>query len=89
MKKLALFSCVFFAMSFCLHAEIAQSRFKITENSKNFDINYIVTRDMQQIDSKENPDGTLREDSALFTNYDSFKFYDSKELYPANKINEQ
>ena len=36
-----------------------------------------------------NSDGTVREDSALFTNYDSFKFYDSKELYPANMKNDK
>ena len=91
MKKLALFSCVFLAMSFCLHAEIAQSRFKITENSKDFDINYIVTRDMQQIESKENPDvsvfktfkikkgneeGELR--YSLFTDIDETDFTNAK-----------
>ncbi len=208
-KVISILICLIATVSLSF-AEIAKSRFKITENNQEFDIKYIVTRDMQQILSKENPDisvfktfkikkgneegelryslftdinetdftnakmqayiwslvctkniagydfpsnkltqygdndvkgefngdygftayianpqsryaegynyiyadffykkgqglvaraflfkdisfvglnsdGSVREDSALFTNYDSFKFYDSKELYPANK----
>ena len=32
-----------------------------------------------------NPDGTVKADSALFTNYDSFKFFESKADYPEEK----
>ena len=31
-----------------------------------------------------NPDGSVKPNSALFSNYDSFRFYDSKEAYPQN-----
>ena len=56
MKKWLSGLCVLLLVCNCLSAEIAKSRYKITESEKEFDITYYQTPDMKIIEPKENDD---------------------------------
>lgn len=55
MKK-QLISIILLLAATSSFAEIAKMRFKLTESTEEFNINYIETPDMTLIESKENPD---------------------------------
>ena len=56
MKKYLLLLLSLFICSSVVNAEIAGSRFKITESQEEFDVAYYVTDDMTVIGAKENDD---------------------------------
>lgn len=47
-------------------AEMAKMRFKLTESTDEFNINYIETSDMTLIESKENPDVAITKSNLIW-----------------------
>ena len=48
------------------YAEMAKMRFKLTESTDEFNINYIETPDMTLIESKENPDVAITKSNLIW-----------------------
>lgn len=68
MKKIVFVLISLFLMYGYLNAEIAVSRYKITESEKEFDVMYFLTPDMKVIESKENDDVNITQSFEITKN---------------------
>lgn len=65
MKK-QLISIILLLVATSSFAEMAKMRFKLTESTDEFNINYIETLDMTLIESKENPDVAITKSNLIW-----------------------
>lgn len=68
MKKFFLLFTIILVLSSNCFAEIAKSRFKITESENEFDLMYYVTEDMKIIDNLDNNDISITQSFAINKN---------------------